>query len=265
MITALNALPSDVYNCGQNIMIVTVKVPDLWVSEVSEENTEYVYTSDEVFVAELEENGSVQVGYYKLSHLETQKVNLTDYAKIGVFGYDDLKDKPFGIEGIEVVPTVDIPIVSKEYVGDYDVETYVYYVSDQVFTQAELLDKNTPFYIEARNQYDVNSTVTFKLCDAEKIEYFEGCIAFRKYVTASWGGSAYIIVYVVNEPRGLTLGDPYNPMILDKKGIYIGKFYEFEVLRLYRNEGEILNIKKLDNQFLDLENHPVIMKLLSKL
>lgn len=183
----------------------------------------------------------------------------------GAKSYNDLKDKPFGIEGAEIVPAVDIPIVSKEYVGDYDTETYVYYVSDQVFTQAELLDKNTPFYVDVVNGTDATKSGTFKLCDAENIEYFEGCVGLRKTVFASWGGSAYIIVYVVNEPRGLTLGDPYNPIKLDKKGIYIGKFYEFEVSRLYRNEGETLNVKKLDNQFLDLENHPVIKDILSKL
>lgn len=81
MITALNSLSRDVYNIGQNIMIVTLDVPDLWVSAVSSNKNTYTYTSDDAFVSALKANGSVQVGYYKLSMLETQKVDLTDYAK----------------------------------------------------------------------------------------------------------------------------------------------------------------------------------------
>lgn len=83
MITSLNALEKTSYSVGQNIMIVTLQVPDLWVSEVAEESVAYTYVSDDDFVTELSANGSVQVGYYKLSALETQKVDLTEYAKLG--------------------------------------------------------------------------------------------------------------------------------------------------------------------------------------
>lgn len=81
MISSLNALPNTSYNVGQNIMIVTLEVPDLWVSEVVEESMAYTYVSDNDFVTNLKTNGSVQVGHYKLSALETQKVDLTDYVK----------------------------------------------------------------------------------------------------------------------------------------------------------------------------------------
>lgn len=82
MITALNSLSGDVYKVGQNIMIVTLDVPDLWVSAVSTSKSTYTYTSDSAFVAALKTTGSVKVGYYALSALETQKVDVTDYAKI---------------------------------------------------------------------------------------------------------------------------------------------------------------------------------------
>lgn len=81
MISSLNALPNTSYNVGQNIMIVTLSVPDLWVSEVVEESVTYAYVSDDDFVTGLTTNGSVQVGHYKLSALETQKVDLTEYVK----------------------------------------------------------------------------------------------------------------------------------------------------------------------------------------
>ena len=79
MITTFNSLKNDVYKVGQNILIITLNVPDLWISEVLEENTQYSYTSDKDFISILEENGSVQIGYYKISALETQKVVLSEY------------------------------------------------------------------------------------------------------------------------------------------------------------------------------------------
>ena len=79
MITAFNALADDVYNVGQNVMIITLNVPDLWISGIESSSSTYTYTTDEAFVNALNTNGYVQVGYYKLSALETQKVDLTNY------------------------------------------------------------------------------------------------------------------------------------------------------------------------------------------
>lgn len=79
MITAFNALANDVYNVGQNVMIITLNVPDLWISSIESTSQSYIYTTDEAFTTALETNGYVQVGYYKLSALETQKVDLTEY------------------------------------------------------------------------------------------------------------------------------------------------------------------------------------------
>ena len=79
MITAFNALANDVYNVGQNVMIITLEVPDLWISSIESISQAYTYTTDEAFTTALSTNGYVQVGYYKLSALETQKVDLTNY------------------------------------------------------------------------------------------------------------------------------------------------------------------------------------------
>ena len=86
MISVFNALGNDVYRVGQNIMIVTLNVPDLWVSDIAETSTTYTYTSDDDFANELKTNGTVQVGFYKLSALETQKVDLTEYVKNTDYG-----------------------------------------------------------------------------------------------------------------------------------------------------------------------------------
>lgn len=79
MITAFNALADDVYKVGQNVMIVTLNVPDLWISGIEGTSQSYTYVDDATFTAALATNGYVQVGYYKLSALETQKVNLANY------------------------------------------------------------------------------------------------------------------------------------------------------------------------------------------
>lgn len=79
MITAFNSLANNVYNVGQNVMIITLNVPDLWISSIESTSQTYTYTTDEAFTTALETNGYVQVGYYRLSALETQKVDLTNY------------------------------------------------------------------------------------------------------------------------------------------------------------------------------------------
>ena len=79
MVTAFNGYASDKYNVGQNVMIVTVEVPDLWISSVESSSSTYTYVDDATIVSALQTNGYIQVGYYKLSMLETQKVDLTNY------------------------------------------------------------------------------------------------------------------------------------------------------------------------------------------
>lgn len=79
MITAFNSLANNVYSTGQNVMIITLNVPDLWISSIESTSQTYTYTTDEAFTTALNTNGYVQVGYYRLSALETQKVDLTNY------------------------------------------------------------------------------------------------------------------------------------------------------------------------------------------
>ena len=80
LIHEFNYLPDDKYKCGQNIYIQRLNVPDLWVSHIYDYMEEHVYTTDEDFIHALNEYGEVQLGYYAVSVLETQKVDLTEYA-----------------------------------------------------------------------------------------------------------------------------------------------------------------------------------------
>lgn len=81
MIVALNGSSNNYYSVGQNVMIITLNVPDLWISSVEENDVNYTYISDEDFTNALKTNGFIQVGYFKLSALETQKVDLTNYVE----------------------------------------------------------------------------------------------------------------------------------------------------------------------------------------
>lgn len=81
MVAALNAADADFLKVPEHVLIVTVGVPDLWVRMVIPEVREqYVYTTDEALINEIN-NGGVMIGHYVLAALETQKVDLADYAK----------------------------------------------------------------------------------------------------------------------------------------------------------------------------------------
>jgi len=81
MITNFNAFESERFNLGQQVMIRTLNVPDLWVYNYASEKIDYNYVDDTTFVNTLREQGYVQVGWYLLAELETQKVDLTEYIK----------------------------------------------------------------------------------------------------------------------------------------------------------------------------------------
>ena len=78
MVETLNAMDNEQFKVGQNIYIGTVGVPDLWVYSVEPILHDYSHVSDEATVELLKNNGTIQVGYYKLAMLEGQKVDLTN-------------------------------------------------------------------------------------------------------------------------------------------------------------------------------------------
>ncbi len=77
MVETLNAMDNEQFKVGQNIYIGTVGVPDLWVYSIEPVSHDYNHVSDEATVELLKNNGTIQVGYYKLAMLEGQKVDLT--------------------------------------------------------------------------------------------------------------------------------------------------------------------------------------------
>ena len=81
MVRAVNETMTD-WNVGQNIYIVSSDVPDLWVSGISESWVTSTYDDDNGFADYLRENGYIQIGNYVLLPLETEKVDLSEYAKL---------------------------------------------------------------------------------------------------------------------------------------------------------------------------------------
>lgn len=83
MVSVFNFLSPTAYRVGQNVLIGTLNVPDLWVSKTYNEHGyyDYSYEGDLGIKNELESKGYVRIGYYDLSPLETQKVEMTDYVK----------------------------------------------------------------------------------------------------------------------------------------------------------------------------------------
>lgn len=79
-INYLNTAEKTEFIPGQSFMIQTKLIPDLWVYSVENTSVQYTYTTDEDFITYTNQATGGQVGYYKLAQLETQKVDLTDYA-----------------------------------------------------------------------------------------------------------------------------------------------------------------------------------------
>lgn len=74
MQTALEGASNSQFKVGDNIFIEAVDVPDFWVSKVNTtKGTDKVPTSGSF-------NATYNVGYYTISKLETQKVDLSSYA-----------------------------------------------------------------------------------------------------------------------------------------------------------------------------------------
>lgn len=79
LITALNSASATDFDIGNDLYILATGVPDFWISGKENSSSTYTYTTDDAFVSAISTNGYVQVGYYNISMLETEKVDLTNY------------------------------------------------------------------------------------------------------------------------------------------------------------------------------------------
>ena len=79
LVTWIKGLSATALRTGRNINVITKNVPDLWVSVIYAEYVDYAYTTDSAIEDAITADGYIHIGYYGLSALETQKVDLTDY------------------------------------------------------------------------------------------------------------------------------------------------------------------------------------------
>lgn len=124
MITTLNSMGADELKRGQNIYIGTVGVPDLWVYGVETSSVTYTYVDDLTFVQNLDTNTTVQVGYYKLAQLETQKVDLVEINT----GISDLQSD------VGTLKTNVNTLMNK------GCDNLLWNISDEIFTEKTVLD-----------------------------------------------------------------------------------------------------------------------------
>lgn len=82
VVETFNAAATNEYKVGQIILVNTTDVPDLWVFSVENTHVDYAYVGDYDIVEQLEEQGTVQFGYYKLAQMESKSVDLNNYVNI---------------------------------------------------------------------------------------------------------------------------------------------------------------------------------------
>lgn len=70
------------FKVGDHIYLIATEIPDLWVNYVGEGKVPFYPNTNKEFLDTLKANphSFVDTGYYSLSALETQKVDLTNYA-----------------------------------------------------------------------------------------------------------------------------------------------------------------------------------------
>jgi hypothetical protein len=81
MVNTLNSLPKDFFRPGQDINVVTMRVPDIWVAYVDDTHEPYTYVDDNTIAETLKTIGLLKIGYFRLGQRDSEKVELVDYAK----------------------------------------------------------------------------------------------------------------------------------------------------------------------------------------
>lgn len=78
-VEAVNAFSDTQMAVNDNVLIVTLGVPDMWVKSKNATKVTYTYATDEAIIASLNTTAGLTVGYYTFAQLETTKVDLSTY------------------------------------------------------------------------------------------------------------------------------------------------------------------------------------------
>ena len=166
LITTLMAASRGDYKVGQNFYVKTVDVPDVWISAVNDSSSSYTYVSDSKVIEDIN-SGNLTIGYYGVSKLEGQKVDLSNYVTSSDLGElaDAIDTEIENLEDKKLDKTVEVVIAkSSEELKKTISETIE--VSSQAIVDLNnkidnILDKTIPqtvTEIETKIQ-DVSDTV----------------------------------------------------------------------------------------------------------
>lgn len=78
ILTMVDKLKTELYEAGTNLFVIDLDVPDFWITVKSGTFVDYTYITDQALI-DVVKISPVQIGYYFISMLETQKVDLTNY------------------------------------------------------------------------------------------------------------------------------------------------------------------------------------------
>lgn len=78
-VEAVNAFSNTQMAVNDNVLIVTLGVPDMWVKAKNATSVTYTYTTDQAIINALNTTAGLTVGYYTFAQLETTKVDLSAY------------------------------------------------------------------------------------------------------------------------------------------------------------------------------------------
>jgi hypothetical protein len=227
----LNNAPIGEFTIGQSIMIDTLDVPDLWISNafLSEADyTAYTYTSDEDFVNELKK-GRVRIGHYSVSALETQKVDLTNYVE-AYLGKNALLN--FNAAGDKV----ELQVEGSGGGGE------AYLSTTDIFTKEQFIGSKYTLIADYGNTEG-------NICEGQIQEETEDgfCVVI--------GVSLYqlqLIICAYNEnyhPKYTTTSCP-------SKGVYLSDWRYLDRERVDSVDIQLIPTKYINNALIDLKNHP---------
>ena len=232
MVTAFNSLPNDAYKVGQGVLIGTVNVPDLWVYAVSDANASYTYTSDEDLANALKEVGSVHIGYYYLSALETQKVDLSEYVQAYI-----------GKKGTININQASAQRVYLEYGGWQGGTAYL--STEQTFTRNQLVGGTATIY----NNYG-GDPKTISITGSMITEETKDGICVVLDTPYKYAVKCIISAYTTNYQPSFAMTP--CPAV----GTYLNYWSYYDAEWVESINVEVVPTKYINNALIDLRSHP---------
>ena len=198
LVSTFSSLGKDTYKLGQTVFIKTLNVPDVWVSGISNTSSEYNYTTDAQVILDLNSD-TFKVGFYSFSKMETQKVDLSNYATkvpnpitghlVGINPSGDLIDS--GIVAIDITnKTIDLTwseLVALRNGGSL-IADQSYRIKDFVTTVGSSADENKQDIRSAGHPFDIIVTAlnNTTLSEDAKAVRHNGDTYFSSSDLSSW-------------------------------------------------------------------------------